>query len=197
MKISRFLFVGLFVFILLGVTAHAQQIGEWSFTKEPFINPRIIEDLSTWISDNGDQVVAINLLESQNCNRYFVDSILSRPRDSGFPLVYYNRDRKEGWPNFPDFFGYQYVGQTKNGIYVLHTTDQEGGALRSEEILFLKVEKDKGLDDNAKPKERLLLKKIGEISAYGTNEIEGNLFIQRPQKADEPEKSVIDLSGFN
>ena len=32
----------------------------YSFTKAPFINPKIINDLATAISDQGDQVVAIN-----------------------------------------------------------------------------------------------------------------------------------------
>lgn len=44
----------------------------YSFTQSEFINPRILADLSGLISDAGDQVVAVNVAESNRSNRYFV-----------------------------------------------------------------------------------------------------------------------------
>ena len=34
------------------------------------VHPKIIEDMITWISDSGDQTVAINLEDSQGSNKY-------------------------------------------------------------------------------------------------------------------------------
>ena len=43
----------------------------YSFKKAPFVHPKIVGDLVGSLSDAGDQVVAVNLLDSQDSNRYF------------------------------------------------------------------------------------------------------------------------------
>ncbi len=59
-----------------------------SFDKAPFISPRIIQDFSSWISDHEDQVVAINVLESQDSNRYYGNALV-RNISGQNPYVYH------------------------------------------------------------------------------------------------------------
>ena len=42
----------------------------YSFITPEFINPQILDDLSGWLSDTGDQIVSINISESNRSNRY-------------------------------------------------------------------------------------------------------------------------------
>src|SRR5512139_2310965 len=60
--------------LMLGVSPACQAVEPpYSFDKAPFVHPKIIEDLSTLVSDRGEQVVGINLDESENTSRYFGD----------------------------------------------------------------------------------------------------------------------------
>jgi hypothetical protein len=144
----------------------------FSFWRAPFIHPKIIQDLTTWLSDNGDQVVAINLLESQHSNRYYGEVQL-RQIPGGPPYVYVTEtvegsDRREE-------FGYRYVGKTKSGIHVLHTSGSGGGSAVFETLMLVTFECDKGIaldEDNVcrdtlsirSGGERILVKKLGEIA---------------------------------
>ena len=56
----------------------------YSFKKAPFVHPKIVGDLVGNLADAGDQVVAINLLTSQDSNRYFGDVFVTPQTD---PLV--------------------------------------------------------------------------------------------------------------
>ena len=63
----------------------------YSFKKAPFVHSKIVGDLVGNLSDSGDQVVAINLLDSQDSNRYFGDILVTPQTD---PLV-------PSWPWVP------------------------------------------------------------------------------------------------
>ena len=56
----------------------------YSLKQAPFVHPQIIGDLIGMLSDVGDQVVAINLLDSQDSNRYFGEIFVTPQTD---PLV--------------------------------------------------------------------------------------------------------------
>ncbi|MEO5329361.1 MAG: hypothetical protein H7829_14110 [Magnetococcus sp. THC-1_WYH] len=72
----------------------------FSFINDEFINPLIIRDLYGWISDIGDQVVAINIAASNKSNRYCADQIDSNG-DKKAPIV----SAKDGEQRF----SYQYL----------------------------------------------------------------------------------------
>ncbi len=107
----------------------------WSFSAPPYVHPRIIEDLSTWLSDGGDQVVAINLLDAQGSNRYHGD-ILTREGPGGASFVY-TRDGRA-------MFGYEHVGTTTSGVHVLLTSDCGGGTGVFVDLMLVRIETDRG-----------------------------------------------------
>ena len=44
-----------------------------SFSKAPYVHPRIIKDFVGWVSDRGVIIQSVDLLNAQNSNRYFGD----------------------------------------------------------------------------------------------------------------------------
>ncbi|MFA6915075.1 MAG: ankyrin repeat domain-containing protein [Parachlamydiales bacterium] len=92
------------------------------------LNPRIAEELVTWMSDKDDQIIGINT--SQNNSQYFVKDLNTNHID-----YYY-----EG--NFPYFFVYEHVGKTDNGVDVVLTFERTGGSGLFEHLLLLVFEKD-------------------------------------------------------
>jgi uncharacterized protein len=142
-----------------------------SFTRAPFVNPRIIEDLSTWLSDDGEQVVAINLTEAQESNRYFGD-VATREVVGRNPYVYFETPAEEAGERGSEF-GYRHIGRTAAGVDVLLTMQSGGGSGVFENLLLLRMEP----DDHAPAvisaggnhetmtfrRKRLLLRKLGEI----------------------------------
>jgi len=129
----------------------------FSFNGKP-IHPKIIKELNTWISDGGDQVVSINIIDSQDSNRFCcVDDIKLKNE-----FVYYQDDETT--------FNYKYIGVMDSGVHVLYTSDSPFGAsgvFRS--LVFVTFKLDSGLmidsDTSLVSKEtRLLISKVGEMS---------------------------------
>ena len=128
----------IFLSALISASVSAQKNGRsFYFDKEPFIHPRIVEDLSTWLSDGGEQVVSINIRDSVNSNRYFGDI---QTRGEGTPFVFHE-DKKSceqysctrGVP----YFGYKYLGTTTSGIHALLTTEFGGGSGRFRSVMLV------------------------------------------------------------
>ena len=140
----------------------------YSFNKAPFISPRIIQDLSTWISDHGDQVVAINVLESQDSNRYFGDALV-RNIEGQNPSIYTEVTTVESGETNQQSFGYQFIGKTDSGVYVLETSDWGGGSGNFRNLLLVTCEYDQSIKCDWEKGviqsggKRLLIKKQGEI----------------------------------
>ncbi|GLI56407.1 hypothetical protein PM10SUCC1_19210 [Propionigenium maris DSM 9537] len=153
--------------VLVNINGYAfEGINDLSFKEEPFINPKIIEDMSTWISDTGDQVVAINLRDSQDSNRYYCDYKV-RESEDGFPYVEYRREEGEGG------FGYQYIGELEPNTHVVKVYNNGGGSYTFVELMFIEILKSNSItydiDDHKikKNTERTLLHKIGSMPVKG------------------------------
>lgn len=131
------------------------------FDKEPFINPRLIADMTTWLSDNGDQVVAIDLNGAQHCNRYFAETKTQATKGENL-YVYFEEDGES--------FGYQLIGKTDSGIYVLETSSGGEGSGVFKELMLVVIERDKNLCYRKEQavvelnNDRLVIKKLGIIS---------------------------------
>lgn len=122
----------------------------YSFNRAPFVHPRIIGDLIGWISDTGDQVVAINLLDSQESNRYHGEIDVRRVDNeagSPWPWVFWLDgvdNGKYGFGRTP-FTAYQYLGTTTSGLDVLHVKDSGGGASIFHRLIFVATRDDYGV----------------------------------------------------
>ncbi len=149
------------------------------FRTPPYVHPKIIQDLTTWLSDLGDQVVAINLIESQKSNRYHGD-VLVREIPGEAPFVYVQEQDGR--------FDYQYVGTTDSGVHVLLTLYSGGGSGIFTDLLFVTLERDQGLDCDLdrqiiqSGRERLLIRKLGAMGLgdrwSGDLRVDGNrLFV--------------------
>jgi hypothetical protein len=155
----------------------------YSFVEAPYIHPKIVQDLTTWVSDQGDQVVAINLSDSQESNRYFGE-VEVRVSEMPHPFVYFQE------PNLR--FGYEYVGQTKSGLHILYTSEWGGGSGVFKGLLLVTFEHDEGIEVDwdgsviRSGEQRVLLRKRGEIALGdrwdGTLRVEGDhLFVGKDE----------------
>jgi len=141
---------------------------KYSFDKPPYINPRIIQDMSCWISDKGDQVTAINLLDSQDSNRYYCDAKV-REISGQNPYIFTSTQNIENNETNSTEFGYQFLGETSSGIFMLLTSDWEGGSGVFKNLMLVRLENDKAVDCDWRSGEirwsgnRLHIKKLGEV----------------------------------
>ena len=122
----------------------------YSFNRPPFIHPKILDDLTGHLSDTGDQVVAINLLDSQKSNRYF-GKITIRDEEGSLsslsPWIYAFDEKDHG--NYGNlrtpFYAYQYIGTSTLGTDVLHTKFSGGGVGVFHQIIFVTTKLDHGV----------------------------------------------------
>lgn len=144
------------------------------------INPMIIKDLTTLVSDKGDQVVAINLLDSQTSNKYFSDhqEVTNDTDDPYFSVKTAPTSKEE------QSFEYKLEGITQDGILVIKTSEWGGGGSGVfSSLLFVRICQNAGFgdvkDDNLQlTKKRLIIEKLGEIpledKTKTTIKIDGN-----------------------
>ena len=152
-----------------------------------------------WLSDTGDQVVAINLLDSQDSNRYFGDiSVvpLTDPPVPSWPWVY--AFEGEPRPRLSHLkqkgHAYRYVGLTPSGLDVLHYRSSGGGSGLFNYLVFVRIEADYGVDykrpagDGQRAvgplvRQRELIRLVGKIPLgdrwLGTIEVVGNDVVAR------------------
>ncbi|GEM_PF-3396592 len=136
-------------------TAYMWKELPYSFVHKEYIHPKIINDLIGWISDIGQQIVSINLADSNNSNRYFGEIQI---RDfEGRKFV--------EWIEGIESFSYEYLGTSESGVHVLHTVDCGGGSGLFHHLVFVVLEQDDGLQYEDEPKliKRPLIRMIGRI----------------------------------
>ena len=176
----------------------------YSFKKAPFVHPKIINDLVGYLSDTGDQVVAINLLDSQDSNRYFGEIAVTPqldPVEPFWPWVYSvdgekNADKTLGELWGRPWYAYRYVGSTQGGLDVVHARYTGGGSGIFNRVVFTRTEMDRGVDYRllrevesrkaaARPevRDRELIRFVGKIPLgdrwLGTVEVVGNDVVVR------------------
>lgn len=151
---------------ILSVTPRVRPIRDlqhsrFSFTRAEYVNPMIIYDLVGWISDGGDQVVAINVTDSNVSNRYFA-TIESTDTDT-VPLV---TATDESTPDRDREFSYQWLGCSRSGIHLLRTWWWPGGSGIFCSIILVVVSQEPSIEigtRGANKRERIVVKKVADI----------------------------------
>jgi hypothetical protein len=129
----------------------------YSFSRDEFVNPLIIADLYGWISDLGDQIVAIDVAGGNDSNRYSADEI-SNDRTSPHPKV----SARDGESTFT----YQYLGCSFSGVHVLQTWDSGGGTGVFCAIMLVTLSAESALDinvDGVERTDRFIVRKVAMI----------------------------------
>jgi len=144
----------LIAFILVSTPVFSSAKQKYFFNKAPFVHPTIIEDLSRWVSDKGDQVISINLDDSNKSNRYNRSfKIESADKENDYmpearenPYISITREnacKPNSYQRSP-YFGYEMIGKI-NGVYVLHTAEASCGTGVWNSLIFLKLTTNIGL----------------------------------------------------
>lgn len=130
----------------------------YSFVREEFIHPLIVRDLLGWISDPAETVVAIDLVQSNNSNRFFGPFSV---RESGGRQWVEFRDPKNG------YFIYSYVATSPSGVHMVECYDNGGGSGVFGHVILLVLQADHALavgrNGELTSRERILLKTLGSI----------------------------------
>ena len=130
---------------------------KYSFFSSELINPRIIEDLVGWLSDCGDQVVSINVTESNSSNRY-QGTITTENCNTGFPIVC--SEHSEGC------FSYKYLGCSYSGVHIIQTWSNGGGSGVWCNVVLVTLSQDSSVEYDSKKidkVDRFVIKLIGSI----------------------------------
>jgi hypothetical protein len=130
---------------------------KFSFIGSELINPRILEDLVGWLSDSGDQVVSINITESNDSNRYHCN-ITSKELVFGFPVITANHDEGS--------FSYRYLGCSFSGVHLIQTWANGGGSGVFCNVILATLSQDSSIEHDKNKIEkvdRFVIKLIGSI----------------------------------
>lgn len=128
---------------------------QFSFQRKEYIHPKIIRDLKGWLSDSGEQIVSINILDSLNSNRYFGDVEVDNS-SSETPWIKFKENQES--------FGYRYIGKSSSGIIILQIWESGGGSGVFCYLMFLVFETDESFDcvsDDIIKKKRINIKTLG------------------------------------
>lgn len=132
------------------------ETARYSFINPEFINPQILDDLAGWLSDSGDQIVSINISESNKSNRYHGDVTVEQ--SDGYPVV--KSSCEEGWVS------YKYIGRSFSGVHIIQTWSNGGGSGVFTSILFVTLSSDSSLESDGvsyTKKARLVIKRVGSL----------------------------------
>lgn len=128
----------------------------FSFINPEFINPQILDDLSGWHSDAGDQIVSINITGSNDSNRYHGE--VTAEETDGYPIVKSNTE--EGWVS------YKYIGRSFSGVHIVQTWSNDAGSGVFTKILQVTLSSDSSLESNGlrySKKSRYVIKLAGSL----------------------------------
>ncbi len=142
---------------------------KWSFIRPEFVHPLIIKELLPWLSDIGEQVVAVNILDSQDSNRFHGKYGVVTRADGSTWVEWSAEDGRSS-------FAYRYLGTSPSGIHMLQCADWGGGTGVFQDIILVAFETDDAVFERShevgedalqfsyEKRERIILKTLGSIT---------------------------------
>lgn len=130
-----------------------------SFTGEPYIHPRVIEELRGWLSDSDSDIAAIDVASALESNKYR-DPIRVQSYEHELWVEAIDQIHKSS-------FSYRFLGRSPAGVHAIVTTENGGGSGTFFTVMFLVFQLDQYIDlDETKPevRDRILLKCVGKLS---------------------------------
>lgn len=156
----------------------------YSFTREEFINPLIVSELQGNLADTGHSVTSIDLVEANQSNRFFCELNIEMQDGSKIVAAVEGEER----------FAYSYVGTSKSGIHIVHTSYSGGGSGNFHNILLLTISSRNGIvfdEGKLGEKERVVLSIIGCIPLgdryCGDVNFDGKYLVVEPDTSPLPE----------
>lgn len=130
----------------------------FSFVHEEYVHPLIVSELSGWISDAHETIIAIDLTSANHSNRFF-GAYTVRDYD-GRQWIEYRGEQGES-------FSYSHIATSPSGVQMVECYDCGGGSGVFGHVLFLSLECDRSVtlnrDGEVVTRERILLKTLGSI----------------------------------
>lgn len=153
-------FHGAWFFLTCVTSLYAVEPGDVPrLDREPYVNPWILADFYGWISDRGSIVLSVDLMNAQRSNRYWGEWEQVEDQSGGAWVKAHKRD---------EWVRYRLLGETKEGLHVVHVLTGGGGSGSFGNMLLLeyvredqyKIEDKKG---QLVPEERLILRCRGQF----------------------------------
>ena len=130
---------------------------KYSFITKEYINPAILEELLGWISDIGDQIVSINISESNDSNKFY-GNISEKLIENNYPIITFKNNEL--------IYSYQYIGCSFSGVHIIRTWSNEGGTGIFCNIILVTLSTDTIIEiynHKSIKEERFIIKKVGTI----------------------------------
>jgi hypothetical protein len=135
----------------------ASEQSRYSFVREEYIHPRIVQELNGWISDRNQTVAAVDLVAGNRSNRFYGEFWV---REVDQRLWVGCKDEQQE-------FSYSQVAKSPSGVHMIECSDRAGGTGIFKSILLLAFDCDRSLDEGPSgslfTRERILLKTLGSV----------------------------------
>jgi hypothetical protein len=143
----------------LGTFAERMTESPFSFVREEFVHPLVVQELVGWLSDTAPTTTSVDLLAARSSNRFFGPIRVSQSGAQVF--VRWEGERGES-------FVYTHLATSPSGVEMLQCFESGGGSGIFGHVVLLSLSRDRSLvEDNAGAvglHERRLLKTLGSIS---------------------------------
>lgn len=126
-KITKKFVAVIFITISSSLVANAEE--GFVFQNNP-INPACVAMFNSSMSD-GHYIKSINLNECQKSNAAYQTTF--KNKKNYYYFYKNNKDESNG------SYYYKVIGKTKDGIYVLHTLNNDGGTMTADDLLLIRL----------------------------------------------------------